>query len=211
MLGKVIRSIPRKIVNFKTDILVIDDGSVDQTSKIAKNNNVCIIRHLINRGLGAALATGFEYAINNHYQHIVTFDADGQHQPQDIPQLLTPLIAGKADIVIGSRLIQPNSMPFFRRIINYLSNIATFLLFNVWTTDSQSGLRAFNIATLKRIHLNSQRMEVSSEIFKEINRLKLRLVEVPIQTIYTAYSLRKGQPIENAPGVLWKLIQHALT
>ncbi len=212
MIGKVIDSIPNKIRNIaKRDILVIDDGSRDHTVLIAHSKKVKVIRHIINRGLGAVLATGFEYARRFSYTFIITFDADGQHNPHDIFPVLKPLIDQKADVVIGSRLLYPKTMPLARRLINFISNFITLLLFNVWTTDSQSGLRGFNLKALQKINIRTQRMEVSSEIFKEISRTKLKLAEVPIHSIYTKYSLHKGQRISNAPNVVWKLLLSRFT
>ena len=184
---------------------MIDDGSVDNTYKIAKKIHVKVLKHLLNRGLGAALATGFEYAKKHKYEIVVTFDADGQHKASDIKRIIVPIIEGKGDVVIGSRVLEYRQMPILRRLINLLSNLATYILFGIWTTDSQSGLRAFSSKALKLIKLKSERMEVSSEIFKEIGRNKLRLKEIPIKPIYTQYSLNKGQRISNATNVIWKL------
>lgn len=206
IIDKVLDTLPRTLPGIGTvDLLVIDDGSTDRTYEVVKKRNVNILRHLINRGLGAALHTGFKYAIELKYDFIITFDADGQHSPADIPRIIKPLYERNAEVVIGSRLLSKSSMPLIRRLINYMSNILTLLLFNIWTTDSQSGLRGFTRESLLQIKLNSQRMEVSSEIFKEINRLKLKVVEVPIKTIYSRYSLTKGQKISNAPVIMWKL------
>lgn len=210
-LKQVISAVPPTIAGFRRDILVIDDGSRDNTSKIALECKVIVVKHLINRGLGATLATGFAYARNNHYDLVVTFDADGQHRVGDIERVVAPLLNGESDVVIGSRLLYMGDMPWVRRIVNVVSNVITYLLFSVWTTDSQSGLRAFTKKAIQRIHIRSQRMEVSSEIFKEISRLNLRISEVPIQAVYTDYSLRKGQKISNAPNVFWKLLLHRFT
>lgn len=209
MIGKVIDSLKKYKKNKNTDLLVIDDGSLDNTYKTVKQKKVTVIRHIINRGLGVSLGTGFAYAAEHDFDYVVTFDADGQHQAADINKIIKPLTKRKADVVIGSRLIDPaNKMPKLRKIINYLSNIATFILFNLWTTDSQSGLRGFNREAVLKIKIKSQRMEVSSEIFKEIKRLKLSMIEVPIKSVYTDYSIQKGQPVSNAPNVFWKLILH---
>lgn len=211
-LGHVIDSLPKFIgKNIKVDVLVVDDGSSDATAKVAYSKRVYVIRHLINRGLGAALGTGFTYGRTHGYDYVVTFDADGQHQAQDIANILAPLIDGKADVTIGSRLLTSQPMPFLRKIINQISNIITFLLFNIWTTDSQSGLRGFTKSALTKVRIRSERMEVSSEVFKEIRRLNLRFVEVPIAAYYSEYSLHKGQPLTNAPYVFWKLILNRLT
>lgn len=204
-ISSVIKSI-QQTQNLNVDICVVDDGSTDQTYEIAEKSGVKVLRHILNRGLGAAIATGFEYAKNRNYGIVVTFDADGQHLASDIKRLINSLVDNKADVVIGSRLKNTMKMPILRNLINKLSNMATYLLFGVWTTDSQSGLRVFNRKALNLIKLRSERMEVSSEIFKEISRNKLKLVEEPIKPIYTKYSLNKGQKLSNASNVFWKLI-----
>lgn len=207
MIGKVIDSIPEKIKYIsKKEILVIDDGSSDDTYKIAKSKNVKVLRHLINRGLGAVLSTGFTYAKNQNYDFVVTFDADGQHDARDISSIIKTLYDGQADVVIGSRMLNLQTMPMVRVLVNYLSNIMTYLLFNIWVTDSQSGLRGFTRDALEKLNIRTQRMEVSSEIFKEISKKHLKLSEISILPIYTNYSLHKGQKITNAPNVFWKLL-----
>ena len=211
LIGKVIDTLPRRLNSFPVDILVVDDGSKDQTAEIARAKKTTVLQHVINRGLGAVLGTAFRYAVKHNYDYVVTFDADGQHRTSDLPNLIRPLIEDKADIVIGSRMLKSSSMPNIRQAVNRLSNILTFLMFKIWTTDSQSGLRAFTGETLAKIQIRSERMEVSSEIFKEISRLHLRLVEVPIDAIYTKYSLAKGQHISNAPHVFWKLLINILS
>lgn len=205
-VGKVIATLPDKLAGVDhIDVVVIDDGSTDATMIEAKQKGAKVIRHVLNRGLGAALGTGFQYALNCQCDMVITFDADGQHHPKDLTRLLEPLISKKADVVIGSRLLGGEAMPPLRKMINIFSNMVTWLLFGVSTTDSQSGLRAFSKEALKKMHIRSEKMEVSSEIFHEIGRLKLRKIEVPIRSIYTEYSLAKGQRLTNAPHVLWKL------
>lgn len=171
------------------NILVVDDGSTDATGGLAAKEKVAVVRHFMNRGLGAALGTGFDYAKKAGADVVVTFDADGQHEARDIKKLLGPIRRGKADVVIGSRLLGRKNMPWDRKILNLLSNILTFLLFRVWTTDSQSGLRAFNKKATNLVDIRTERMEVSSEFFKEIRDNRLRFTEVPIRAIYTAYGL----------------------
>lgn len=207
LIGQMLDEIQATFTNKKSgEIIVVDDGSHDKTGLIAAHKGAVVIKHAINLGLGAALATGFQYALNNGCDYLITIDADKQHQAEDIWRLLDPLKANQADVVIGSRLLSKEKMPLLRKVINYLSNLFTFFLYGVWTSDSQSGLRGFNKKALQKIHLQSQRMEVSSEIIGEIKRHGLRLAEIPIRPIYTTYSLNKGQRILNAPNVFWKLI-----
>ncbi|HLD88586.1 MAG TPA: glycosyltransferase family 2 protein [Candidatus Nanoarchaeia archaeon] len=204
---KKISSVINRLKNEGYDrIIVVDDGSSDRTYEMAKNEKVIVLRHIINRGLGGALNTGITAALEEGADIIITFDADGQHHPSDIKKLIKPILSGNADTVIGSRLLNPKGMPFTRRIGNWFFNVITYLFFRVWTTDSQSGLRAFSRKAARRINIRTNRMEVSSEIIKEIGANKLRFCEVPVKTIYTKYSLRKGQSILNGFRILGKLI-----
>ena len=188
------------------NIIVIDDGSEDNTSKIAKQEGVIVYRHPINRGLGGALGTGIKAGILEDADIIVTFDSDGQHDPRDINRVIAPIVKGKAQVVIGSRLINPKGMPWIRRIGNFGLNIITYVLFGIWTTDSQSGLRAFSNKAARKIQIHTNRMEVSSEIIREIGRNKLKFIEVPIKAIYTDYSKEHGQSNLNAIKIVFKLI-----
>ncbi|MGM5482224.1 MAG: glycosyltransferase family 2 protein [Nanobdellota archaeon] len=188
------------------NIIVVDDGSQDKTSEFAKKCKVKVLKHPINRGLGAALGTGIEAALEIRADVIVTFDSDGQHDPKDIKRVILPIIKGKADAVIGTRLKNPKGMPFLRRVGNWGLNMFTFTLFGVWTTDSQSGFRAFSRKGAKKLEIRSNKMEVSSEIIKEIGENRLRFKEIPIKAIYTDYSKAHGQSSLNAFRILGKLI-----
>ncbi len=188
------------------DILVVDDGSTDQTGELALSSADLLLTHRRNRGLGAALATGIEYAKRSNYDYCITFDSDGQHEANDILKAISKLESG-FDIVIGSRFIGTHSgMPSARRTVLYLGNVITFLFFGVWTTDSQSGFRGLSKRAIESIVIKSNRMEVSSEFFGEIVRHKLKFIEIPIHVRYTKYSLSKGQKNTASASVLLKLL-----
>lgn len=207
-LAQVIKTLPTSIAGIsKIDTIIIDDGSADRTFFIAKKMGTKVLSHWFNRGLGAALGTGFEYIKNHEYDCLITFDADGQHNPSDIETVIKPIVEHKADVCVGSRfLTYKGHMPWYRRIGLTGMNIITFMLFWVWTTDSQSGLRAFSRKAIEKIQIKANKMEVSSEFFYEINNKNLKYTEVPIQAIYSDYSLKKGQKNINAFSILAKLI-----
>lgn len=206
---KTIGEVVSKSKKYADQIIVIDDGSKDGTCRIAADSGATVYRHLVNRGLGGALGTGIKAALQNEADIIVTLDADGQHDPAEIPRLIKPMINGEADAVIGSRFLANQPMPLFRKLGNPFFNLVTFLLFGVKTTDSQSGMRAFSKKAAQSLEIRSNGMEVSSEILKEIKIKQLKLKEVPIKSIYTDYSLSKGQGL--LPGIktliklLWSL------
>jgi glycosyltransferase involved in cell wall biosynthesis len=188
------------------DILVVDDGSTDSTGSIALPLATYLLTHGRNCGLGAALATGIEFAKREGYDYCITFDSDGQHDAGDIPRALAKLESGY-DVVIGSRFIGTHSgMPKARRIVLFIGNLITFLFFGVWTSDSQSGFRGLSKRAIQSVAIKSNRMEVSSEFFGEIHRLGLKFTEIPIHIRYTTYSLKKGQKNSGSAKVLLKLL-----
>lgn len=197
----------KKVAPKQSKILVVDDGSTDDTAFVATNAGAFVVRHLLNRGLGGALGTGLAYAKNSGVKRAVTFDADGQHNPTDLIRMLRPLQDSLADVVIGSRTLKGwKKIPRDRKIIFIVSNWLTWLLFGIRTSDSLSGFRAFNRAAIDKITIMTDQMEVSNEFFSEIRRQRLRLKEIPIKVIYSDYSRSKGQKNSNALVVGVKLL-----
>lgn len=220
---KTIGSVLGEVQKYVDKIIVVDDGSMDKTAEVAASFQfplLCkgglggvkieVLNHIINRGLGAALRTGFFAALRENADIIVTLDADGQHNPEDIPRLIAPIQKGEADAVIGSRFLKNEKAPLFRKIANWLGNAVTYLFFGIWVSDSQSGFRAFSREALQKLNLKSSGMEISSEIIKEIKRNNLRLVEIPIKPIYTKYSLSKGQNLLEGVRTVFQLILRKL-
>lgn len=191
----------------QTEICVVNDGSSDNTAQVAKNSQATVLTHVINRGLGASLSTGLEYAKQIQADFAITMDSDGQHDPDDLITVLKPLLNKQADVIIGSRLLQPTGkMPLLRRINNQAFNLLTRLLFGVVTTDSLSGFRGFGKKAIQSIELKTERMEVSNEFFTEIKRHQLKFTEVPIKVIYTKYSLAKGVKPGNVFAIIFRLL-----
>ncbi len=188
-IGEVVRSLRP----YADRVFVVDDGSSDRSGVIASEAGAYVITHVMNRGLGAALGTGIGEAFRRGADAVVTFDADGQHRAEDVPRMVAPIEDGTADVVIGCRTDDRSRMPVKRRFANWCGNALTYVLFGIWVKDSQSGLRAFSRHAGDRMELKCDRMEVSSEIVKEIRRNGFALAEIPIVPIYTEYSLSKGQ------------------
>lgn len=210
VIGETIRGV-RRVLGKRAAILVIDDGSADTTYFVARRSGAMVVRHPVNRGLGGALGTGLYWAKIHDIPVAVTFDADGQHDPADLPRVLQPVEQHAADAVIGSRALDGwRDIPVDRKIIIRGSNLLTWWLFGVRTSDSLSGFRAFNRQAIEKIQLRTDRMEVSNEFFLEMKRNKLRLTEVPIRVIYSEYSRMKGQKNSNIFDVTMNLLLRLL-
>lgn len=177
-------------------VVVVDDGSHDRTFARAREAGAVVVRHAVNRGLGGALGTGIAAALKLGAAAIVTMDADGQHRAADAGRVFQRLRQGDVDFVIGSRMIrgeEQGKMPVHRALFNTAGNVVTYLLFGVWVSDSQSGLRGLSRCAAQTIDLRTNGMEVSSEFIKEIKARRWRVAEIAIPAIYTEYSLSKGQ------------------
>lgn len=169
--------------------IVVDDGSTDNTVRLAEENRAKVLRHIINRFQGAALRTGTKYAILHGYEYIVHFDADGQFRTEDIQVLLQPLLSNDADIVFGSRFLGDNSqMPKSKKnIIMPLGRLVNRWLFNIKLTDPQSGFRAFRANVYSQLAWNQNGMAHCSEILYRAHKANLKIVEVPITVRYFEY------------------------
>ena len=206
---RTIADVVRGAVKFADRVIVVDDGSRDESAKLAKDAGAVVVRHAVNRGVGAALGTGIEAAIRLGADSVVTMDADGQHFAEDAGKVFERLAQGDVEFVIGSRLKkgdQPGNMPVHRVIFNTIGNILTFFLFGVWVTDSQSGLRGLSRKAAHTIELRTNGMESLSEFLKEMKDKHWRMDEVPIKAIYTDYSMSKGQNFFVGVKVAIKLI-----
>lgn len=189
------------------DIVVVDDGSTDRTYQVAGGiEGVVVLRHFLNRGKGAAMKTGIEAAKRLNADVVVTLDGDGQHDPQDIARMVQAVVEGN-DVVLGTRVMAPGSMPPWKILANKTGNFFTWLIHGLWVTDSQSGFRAFSRRAIQSIETSTDRYEYDSEVVREIHRHKLRYVELPIAVRYTAYSQTKAarQNLGNGVKTLFRM------
>ena len=205
-IANVIKSLEKAGYN---NVVVVDDGSKDNTYTAASAHTPHTFQHSINRGQGAALKTGIYYALLKGAEYIVTFDADGQHRTEDLNTMLSPVIKGEADITLGSRFLTLNSnVPFIRKIFLKAGAFAIWAFYGIWLTDSHNGFRAMNRKAAEAIELRADRMEHASEFIDQIKRKNLRYEEVPIVIKYTDYSLAHGQSTWNAFRIMYKMILH---
>lgn len=191
-------------------VVVVDDGSADATGAEARAAGATVVRHAVNLGQGAALRTGFAFALADPgTRWVVTFDADGQHAPEAVRALLAPLLRGEADVTLGSRFLDPAataSVPPLRRRLLRLATAMARVTTGLPLTDTHNGLRAFSRDALARLRLTQDRMAHASEILSQLARTGSRVREVPVVVRYSAYSVAKGQRLIDAVTILWDLL-----
>ncbi|MFA6550896.1 MAG: glycosyltransferase family 2 protein [Candidatus Gracilibacteria bacterium] len=208
------KTVSRAVHDLKThgyrNIIVVDDGSSDKTFEEAERGGAIAIKHVINCGVGAATQTGIDFALKNGADAIVTFDADCQHFANDIENLIEPILKRKYDVVIGSRFLNKQKVPFGRKMFNKIGNILTYLISGIYSTDSQSGIKVFSREAAKKIRITANRFEYCSEVFREINCARLSFIEVPVKVSYSDYSKLKGQNFAHGLETGFKLIVRSL-
>lgn len=213
-IEKVLRGLPSKLKGVSAIMpIVVSDGSTDGTLCITRSvPGVTALDHVINRGQGAALYTGFRYAMKKKCDIIVSFDADGQHSATEISDVIAPIVEDRADIVLGSRFLgkKPTNLSRSRRFTLKAGVLFTAVLSRIKVTDTHNGFRAFRSEALRLVRMNQDRMEHASEILDEISRLNLRYVEVPVTIAYTDYSKAKGQSSLGALKIAFKMLVHKL-
>ena len=214
--GKVIAGVVRdikkqlKLHKYDADVVVVNDGSKDDTSLQAQRGGALLINHILNSGAGAATATGLSYANQNGYSIAVTMDADGQHLAADVIRGIQTIQSGTSDLLIGSRLIDSKGMSKLKVLGNWGLSTITYLLFGVRTTDSQSGLRVYSRKALESLRWKTSGFEFCSEMIWRATQLGLTIDEYPIQVIYTDYSKAKGQNNWNGINILKSLVRRRL-
>lgn len=191
--GKVIRDVVSEVAREGWSVVVVDDGSRDDTAAAADVPGVFVLRHVVNLGQGAALQTGIDFALRRRAAHIVTFDADGQHDAGCIPALVEAL--DDADIALGSRFLGKAIEGASNRRVALLKT-ATLVsngLSGMKLTDAHCGFRAFRASAAPKLRITQDRMAHASELLRKIHTSGLRVVEVPVTVRYTEHSMSKGQ------------------
>ena len=189
-------------------IVCVDDGSNDGSASIAEGAGAYVVRHPVNLGQGAALQTGFDFALTDpETRFVVTFDSDGQHQVSDALAMVSRMRHEDVDVVLGSRFLDSRTKASpLKRLILKLAVVFTNLTTGVKLSDAHNGLRAFTAEALGSIRLRQNRMAHASELVAQIGKAKLRYAEEPVHIVYTDYSRSKGQSLWNSVNILVELI-----
>lgn len=190
--AKNINKVIEKVLPLVDELIVVDDCSKDNTYELANATKAIALHHPINRGQGAALQTGDEYALLHGADIVVHFDADDQFKAEEIPSLVAPILAGQADAVFGSRFLGSANFPFTKRfIIMPIARLAN-RLFGIKMSDPQSGFRALNKETLSQIKIENRGMAHCTEILYKTFQTKARVIEVPITVTYHEFGQSFG-------------------
>jgi polyprenyl-phospho-N-acetylgalactosaminyl synthase len=207
-IGPVITAVKKHV----QEVIVVDDGSTDDTAARSKAAGALVVRHIDNSGAGAATMTGVEAARRMGADVIITLDADEQHDASDIPALLEPIRRDTVDVVFANRFgaaapgRPKNNIPFIRRVFNGLGNIVTLLATGTWVSDSQCGYKAFGPKAVAQLNLRMSGFEFCTEIVREAVHHKWRIAQVPVKVIYSEYTLAKGQSFANGMRTAFKIL-----
>lgn len=194
-------------------VVCIDDGSSDDSAALAQAAGARVVRHPVNLGQGAALQTGFDYILTDpEMRYAVTFDADGQHQLEDVLVMLERIRRGDVDVVFGSRFLDERTRPSaLKRLVLRLAVIYTNLTTKTQLTDAHNGLRVLSREVVERIDITQNRMAHASELVAQIGSMRIdgrpvTLAEEPVHILYSDYSRAKGQSLWNAVNILAELL-----
>ncbi len=206
--GSVIEGVVRDVRAVFPHVVCVDDGSRDESAAAARAGGAVVVEHPINMGQGAALQTGFDFALSDPLMtSVVTFDADGQHQVADAQGMVEKLSAEKLQVVIGSRFLDDRTeMARTRRLVLRTAAAYTRMTTGMALTDAHNGLRVLDRSLLERVRLTQNRMAHASELIDEIGKAKVAWAEYPTHVIYTEYSKAKGQSLLNSVNILFELI-----
>lgn len=214
VIGEVVKSAREVFLKSKKaydiDIVVVNDGSKDETANEAKKGGAIVINHILNSGAGSATLTGLAYARQHNYDIAATMDADGQHAPDDVLEGIKSIDQGNADLLIGSRLIDSRGMSKIKVLGNKGLSLFTYLLFGINVTDSQSGLRIFSKRAIDGLQWKSTGYEFCSEMIWRAKQARMSVSEYPIKAIYTDYSKAKGQNNWNAINIVKRLCKQRI-
>lgn len=190
----VIAGVLAELVRHFPNVVCVDDGSSDGTWAELRRHAPHALRHLVNRGQGAALQTGTEYALRQGARRIAHFDADGQHRIEDLERMVAAVASGSCDIALGDRFAGNRaSVPLGRRLVLQAAVLFHRVASGIALNDVHNGLRVFSRAAAEKIEMTADRMAHASELIDLIAQSQLRVRQLPVTIRYTEYSRAKGQ------------------
>ena len=207
--GPVLGTVLKELAATGYEVVVVDDGSVDDTGGTARKHTRHALRHFVNRGQGAALQTGIDYALGMGAEVIATFDADGQHRIVDLEGMIDTVVRGECDVALGSRFLDPENqeaIPTGRRLVLRFASLLQRLLTGAKLTDAHNGLRVLSRRAACEVNLTNDRMAHASEIIDQLFSGDLEIREYPVRIEYTEYSVAKGQSWVNGFRILFHYI-----
>jgi len=182
--AKTIGELIRQIREQNLEVVVIDDGSYDNTPQVATNNGAIVLGNRVNEGKGASLIKGFNYALSNNFDAVITMDGDGQHLPSDIPYFIRLATYSNSEIFIGNRMSKIRNMPWLRLITNKSMSWLISKITKQRIPDTQCGLRLIKAKVLEKLNLSTSKYEIESELLIKASRLGFKVESIPIRTIY---------------------------
>jgi glycosyltransferase involved in cell wall biosynthesis len=205
--ASVIRNVIEAASKTFPNIVCVDDGSTDSSAKEITHTKAHLVQHSINLGQGAALQTGFEFALRDpHAKYFVTFDADGQHRISDVINMLDEIRKGEYDVILGSRFLGTEVQASrLRRFILKLATSFSNTTSGTHLTDAHNGLRVFSLRFTENLEITMPDMTHASELVMIIGRSGLKYKEMPVTIDYTDYSRAKGQSLWNSINILFDL------
>ena len=166
------------------DVVVIDDGSTDETTRVSKGAGAQVIRQERNQGKGAALQRGFQYALDNFYEALITMDADGQHDPAEVALFIDTYDRTGIPVLIGNRMADTTNMPIVRRCTNRLMSGLLGRHMRQYIPDSQNGFRLYQVDVLPMVSTEARGYAAESEILLKLDRIGIRMDSIPVKTRY---------------------------
>jgi len=182
--AKNISDIVKQIMTHNLSVVVIDDGSSDDTFNIAKIAGATVLRNPVNLGKGASLRRGFDYALANGFDAVITMDGDGQHLVSDLPYFIRLAEYSDKDIFIGNRMSKPKKMPLSRILTNKFMSWLVSAVAGQKIPDTQCGFRLIRRRVLEKVQLKTSKYEIESEILIKSSRLGFKIESVPIESVY---------------------------
>ncbi len=207
---KHIKGVAERTKKFVDGVVIMDDGSKDSTYEQAKDSGAIVVKLATNMGVGFATRTGIEIALMEGADVVVCLDADGQHDPAEIPKLLDKVIEGY-DFVLASRMIDSKGMPYSKRIGNKFISACCGMFFGSRLSDTQTGFRAFTGDAYKKLRIECDGYEVCSEFAYEIVKNRLRYCEVPIVAKYDEWTKFKGTNVSTGVKIFFKILWLRIT